>query len=538
MSNPKKITACLLLATALLFSAGASANAANPISDPHTESLVNCLQGNGFQINDGYTMLCSTDPVTTCKDYTYPALNSCLGLNPAAPYVVAVVKSWPNEYVEPLTINAFGPVRPGYSPIYRLDPREAIVIYGLMPPPGKYMGLQTWEWSQRGRWKPKDYYQWATTPDQPFPMDFLFSTMPPDDPLSARAFTFSSLGDIVNNVVMERQSGYSFGQYRYFIVTPSAKTDQAVRGVLQSMGVKNNDIFTEQIPSSDEFGQIGPLGMGKRAIEFTTWFRYAMPDPVYKDAADQWRSDLPLTVLRIRPIGSDTPVERYGSMIFEQRTARSEAYLAGDMQNLIEAVCRRAGSTLNLHSADCEPSPPASSFMVDPVRDYGWTGPYCRDINMNCDGDQNDAAYYYSVPLPLDDGQVYAAVGTLATETGNATYVGLSIHDASTFFAPKNLGDGNLKGTADGYSNTVENTGMFFLQFFARDCEAIQALTDGRCTTITTEMIPPRGASQLGDPALQGMLQIGLRDYIVPETQRGPDSSKLLTPRILRFTQP
>lgn len=537
MFDHRKILVCLFLVIVLLFDAGASARVVNPIFDPRTESLGDRLQANGFEVNDGYPMLCSTDPEKTCKEYTYPALNSCLGLNPAAPYIIAVVKSWPNEYVEPITINAFGPVSPGYSPIYRLDPREAVVIYGLMPPPGKYMGLQTWEWSQRGRWKPKDYYKWATTPDLPFSIDLMFSTMPPNDPLSGRVFSFSALGDIVNNVVMERQSGNSFGQYRYFIITPSATTDHAIRSALQSMGVDNNDIFTEQIPSSDEYGPIGPLGMGRDAIEFNTWFRYAMPDPEYKVAAEEWRSKLPLNVLRVRPIRSKGPVAGYGSLIFESRTAQSEADLADDMQKLIEAVCRRAGA-FNLCSADCAASPPASSFMVDPVRDYGWTGPYCRKINMNCDGDQNDAAYFYSGPLPLDFGQVYAAVGTLATETGNATYVGLSIHDASTFYAAKSLGDGDLKGTADGYKSIVKNSDMFFVQFFARNCETIQDLTDGRCTTITTEMVPPQGASAQGDPTLQGMLQIGLRNYIVPKTQRGPDSSKLLTPRILTFTKP
>lgn len=107
-----------------------------------------------------------------------------------------------------------------------------------------------------------------------------------------------------------------------------------------------------------------------------------MPSPEYKVEADQWRSDLPLTVLRVRPIGSDGPVERYGSLTFEKRTANSESDLAGDMQNLIDAACSRAKS-LNLHSAGCAAPPPASSFLVDPLRDYGWIGPYCREINMN-----------------------------------------------------------------------------------------------------------------------------------------------------------
>jgi hypothetical protein len=279
--------------------------------------------------------------------------------------------------------------------------------------------------------------------------------------------------------------------------------------------------------------------MGKDAIDFNTWFRYAVPDPGYEDAAKEWRNDPPLTVLRVRAPDSLGPVKRYGSLTFEPRTANSEAYLAGDMQNLIDAVCDRAGSTANLASTDCTRPPPASSFMVDLVLDYGWTGPYCRKINMNCDGDQNDAAYFLSKLLPLDSGQVYVAVGTLATETGNATYVGLGVNDASTFFAPVNIGDATLKGSADGYAATVNNTGKFYVHFFTRNCEAIKDLTDGQCTTITEDMVPRQGdTTKPGDPALQGMFEVGLRDYVAPGTQRGPDSSKMLRARILTFTQP
>ena len=44
--------------------------------------------------------------------------------------------------------------------------------------------------------------------------------------------------------------------------------------------------------------------------------------------------------------------------------------------------------------------------------------------------------------------------------------------------------------------------------------------------------------STIGDPELQGMVMLSLRDYIAQETESGPDSSKLLTPRILTFTRP
>ncbi len=501
-----------------------------------TESLVGYLKNRGFQVNPGYPMLVSKDPEAICKGYTYAALHSCFGANPAAPYVAAIVKSWPNEYVERSMVTAFGPLRRGYSVTYRLDPREAIVIYGQMPPPGRYIGLQTYEWSQRGRWKSKDYQQWAHNPERNLPMQYLFSTMPPSHPKSGRVWSFSSLGDILNNVVMQRQSGYPFGKNRYFIVTPSATTDRAVRRALHARGVPDGYIFTEQIPSRDSHGAIGPLGMRKNAIDFTTSLRYAVP--VSADAASAWRTQLPLTVLRVRAPSSAGPARRYGALKYEPHAGHSEAYLAGDLQNLVTAVCERTASIAHLHSTDCAHTPPTPYVL--PEFDLGWHGPYCRAINMNCNGDNNDAAVYWGTPLPLDSGQVYAVIDTLATETGNATYVGLSINDAAIFDSPANVLDTGLKGSADSYAPTVHDTGKFFVHYYARNCAPLNDLLGDRpddCTRLTDQMVTARtDTSAVGHQALKGLFMVALRDYIVPGTERGANPTKLLAPRILTFT--
>jgi hypothetical protein len=501
-----------------------------------TPALVQYLRQRRFHVNPGYPMLYAKDPIERCNDYTFPMLGNCFGANPAAPYVLAVVKSWPNEYVERSTVNALGPVRPGYSVSYRLDPREAIVIYGKMPPPGRYIGLQTYEWSQPGRWKAKDYSTWARDPKRPWPLRYMFSAMPPNDPKASRTWSFSALGDIVNNVVMQRRSGDPFGKNRYFIITPSATTDHAVRGALHDQGVANSHIFTEQIPNRDSHGAIGPLGMGKNAIDFVTSLRYAVP--ASPDAATAWRSRLPLTVLRVRAPAS-VPVRRYGALTYEPHTAHSEAHLAGDLQNLVKEVCDRTRAR-HLRSTDCAQTPPSSYVLPELYDGLGWRGPYCREINMNCNGDNNDAAIYWSKPLPLDSGQVYAVLDTLATETGNATYVGLSINDASTFSSPANVLDTGLEGSADRYAPTVKNTGKFFVHYYARDCAPLKKLLGDRpqdCTALTKQIVPRRtDTSAVGHPALRGKFMVALRDYVVPGTERGADPSKLLPPRILTFT--
>ena len=513
-------------------------NTIPPVMDEFTQVLARHLTEKGFQVSQGYPMVYTMDD---CHAHSYPAFKNCFQANPAAPYVLPVVKSWPDEYVDPAVRNGFVETLPGYSATFRLDLGEAIVLYGKMPPEGRYMGLQTWEFSQHGRWRPKDYSQWASVENLPFPIQYLFDTIPPDDPQSQRSISLSALGDVINNAVMERKSGDPFGQTRYFIITPSDATNLAVRSALQAQGVSDDDIFTEQIPARDDFGPIGPLGMGKNAIDFFAGFRYAVPD-VPADA-EAWRTALPLTVLRVRAPASLAPLHRYSSLVFAPRTAVSEDYLAGDLKDLIGAVCSSLINDAKLASNDCVQPLPASTFIADPVIDLGWVGPYCRDIGMDCEGDQQEAAYFASSPRSVDGGQVYAIVGTLATETGNATYVGLSANDASIMGGIKdaNILDTGLKGSADGFSTTVGDTGKLFVHYFTRNCSVLANVPGGieNCTEITDEMLPQAtNTTAQGDPALHGMIMVTLRDYIAPGEISGPDSTKLQTPRILTFTEP
>ena len=525
-------------------SANSPAMAAEPTPDEFTEQLIGELEQSGFAVSQGEPKLYTQDD---CIAYTYPKLKNCFLANPAAPYVLPIVKSWPDEYVDPGLVDAFVDTDPGYSGTFRLDQREAVVIYGQMPPPGRYMGLQTFEFSEHGRWKSKDYNQWANTADLAFPIQYLFNTVPPKDPTSHRIISASALGDVVNNVVMERAlkeydpSDYSpFGKTLYFIITPSDSTDKAIRLALQAQGVPDSYIFTEQIPREDEFGPIGPIGMGKNAIDFISAFRYAVPEN--EDAAKAWRKRLPLTVLRVRAPASLGPVQRYKSLIFEPRKANTDETddlangLVSDVQNLVDAVCSSLISS-GLGSNDCGEPAPASSFLSESVRDYGWAGPYCRSIGMNCMIDQQESGLFFSSPRPTDSGQVYAVVGTLATETDNAIYVGLSANDASIMggVPDATILDTDLKGSAEGYTDTLDNASKFFVRYFTTDCAVLESVLENvaggmkNCTEIS-------GMSEIGDPALQGMIIISLRDYIAPGTQRGPDASQLLTPRILTFT--
>ena len=506
-----------------------------PGSNQFTKTLVRDLTADGLEVSQGYTRLWTMED---CKD-SYPVTFNCYANNPASPYVTSAVKPWPEEYVDPATTDAYGRTRPGYSTTYRLDQREAIVLYGTMPPPGKFMSLQSYvfthEWVvEEGTEGYPFGYPWVNDADEGgrdkfvrSPMvGYLFSTLPRNP---ERVQSFSSVSNSVNNVVMDGdRTGESFGKLRYFVMTPDQGMDEKVRAALVELGVPDEDVFTEKIASTFDGMPLGPLGLDEEALDFMHGFRYAMPED--EKAADAWRARLPLQVLRVREAPSSDREPVPYDVVRDERVAEDEADLQGDLGLLKSAITARATQgpwNLAPLPATSMGQPP---FMGNVESWLGHFGPRCRSIGENCLGDGQDASYFFMPPQPLDSGQVYALVGTLGTQTGNATYNGLSINDASLLSGVANVPDldldapdTDLQGSADGYADAVPNHDKFFVHFFARDCDGLGGLTDGACTTVTETMVPPiTDVSAPGDPHLHGFFTAGLRSYVKPGSARGP----------------
>lgn len=491
-----------------------------------TQEVTRYLTAQGYEVTQGYPMLYTQQD---CDRYSFPIILNCLGNNPASPYVFPVVKSWPEEFVDPATANAFGRTRRGYSATYRLDPREAVIVLGELPPPGRYIGLQSYVWTKE--WLTKDapfdtsapVYQ-AVRVIAPELIDYLFGTVPRNP---SRIMSVSTLSNAINNVVIQRQSGAAFSQTRYFIITPDQAVDRAVRSSLAFAGVPERDVFTEPIPLRDEVGEIGPLGLDAKANDFVTAIRYARPDNEH--AAHAWWAKLPLTVLRVRERPSSVrPAEPFPPFVVDERTAAPENAYATDLDNLARQVCLRWGQPCDPGN----PDPGQLRRMIDMQLELGLFGPKCRSIGQDCLGDQQESSQFVAPARVLDPGWVYAVVGTLGTATGNATYVALSVNDMSKLKGVLSINDPALAGSAATYAGTVNNTDKFFLHYLARDCGAIQGLTDGQCSTITQDMVPPLGASP------QGLFSTIVRSYVRPGTARGPLSSEQLRPMIIRFAQP
>lgn len=455
------------------------------------QTLRGGLEDRGFEVAQGDWNLFT---IEDCK-YARASIGNCVGNNPAAPYIIPTVPLWPDEFVDENMEGLLGPTRDGNSWTYRLDEREALVVFGQLPPPGAYFGIVTYLFSREGTIDTTDEVYRQTETD-PFMRSILFMA----SPNPSRVLVFSSVGDTINDVVIERQAGSAFGEQLAFIITPDAALARELTEQLVRAGVAERDeIFVEPVSP-----QLARLGLDEEADDLMTLIRYAQPED--KAAGDRWREQLPLTVLRVRDTNRDRAEEPYPLPVREERKARSELELKDEVENLTKAVKQQWG----------QPDAPDAQFeslllKVDLI------GEHCLKRPMNCLGDNSDADYQISPTVSLDQGEVIAVVGTLGTATDNATYVSLAPNWIPALQGVANVSGKDLKGSASEFSGNVDDTDKLYVQYFARDCGELS-----NCLEITEEMVP-RGDA----------LKVVQRNYVVPGTTRGPDPNLVVNPRLI-----
>ena len=526
MIIPRRIFVRLLFILSLVaFGAGPVASADSVAPESQAAAQVGKLGGRlkvelkkqGFEVGEGYFQLWRIDD---CPD-SFAVMATCFFNNPTAPYVLPVVPYWEEEYVDPATQGAFGPTREGYGTTFRLDPNEAIVIFGFLPPEAAYFGQQSYLFTRKGEHQTDNTtYEFLSA----LRATEVFFHKVPDN--LERVVTFDSLSDSNNNVVIERQSGSVWNQFRYFIITPDRHMDRTVRQVLHKLSVAKKDIFTEGIPSNMR------IGLDADADEFMTGLRYSMPADGGEPGApsDLWRHDPTMRVLRIRDTWPNRPSQRYPAWEDdspEARTAVPEAYLKDDLKALVYEVSERWEQPL-VDDADWKKR--ALPFIDTQGYPFNMVGPLCDNIGMDCQGDTQDASYQFRPGLGFDSGEVHAVIGTLGTATGNATYVSLGLNNFRLRLGAKNVEGTKLVGSAtEAFYGDVANLDKLYVYYFTRDCKGLEELTHGFCTSVEDkELVIPTGIKA----------SIVERDYLKVGKQRGPDSTKTLPSMVLTLHVP
>ena len=456
------------------------------------------LEATGYEVARGYWSLWD---VEDCK-YPLRTVGFCYGNNPVAPYAIAVVPRWKEEFVDRRLHHAILAPQRNMTPTYRLAEREAVVVVAEMPPPARYFGIQTNVFTREIPFNPNDPILSVTAGD-PLIQSILFGA----SPNPARRMLFASIGNSINNVVIEQQSETAFGQQRYFIITTDESLAEEITEVLLRAGVPSEHVFIEPVAPA-----LVRVGLGSEADDLITYIRYAMPENDV--AGDAWRKRLPVTVLRIRDAGAP-PTQPFTIPDYEprsfERDERSE--LTDDLLGLVEAV-RAHWSQPDAHVGYF-----FSAFIrLDLVGQHclGYGSPYPNRGPMNCLGDTQDTDYQIGPLLRLDDDAVLAVVGTLATETGNATYTSLSVNRFPALVGVANISDPDLKGTAAGFGD-FQTGDPFYVHYVARNCAGLHP-----CVEVSTKLVAP-----------EETIRLIQRNYVLPGSRRGPDPTKLLSPTLI-----
>jgi hypothetical protein len=459
------------------------------------------LEASGYEVARGYWALWGVDD---CK-YPLRTVGFCYGNNPTAPYVIAVLPRWKDEFVDRSLHHAIMAAQRNMAPNYRLAGREALVVVAKLPPPARYFGIQSNVFTRETTLNPADLiYQRVT---DPVLRGILFAT----SPNPSRMMMVASIGNSINNVGIRQQSGAAFEQERYFVVTPDQGMAQEMTAALLRAGVPTADhVFTE--PVSPELVRVG---LGRAADDLITYIRYAMPQDSLLGEA--WREQLPLTILRVRDTRGISPSTPFPIPAYEPREWNFDerSALAGDLGTLVEAV----RAHWNQPGADALPFFSAYRYL-DLVGQHCLGYPDPARGPMNCLGDTQDTDYQISQSLHIDDGQVIALVGTLATETRNATYVSLSVNWFPALVGVQNLSDPELKGTAAGFAGALEHEDrLFYVHYLARNCGGLHP-----CLEIPRKLVP------VGET-----IKVIQRNYVNPGSGRGPDPTRLLNPVAVVF---
>ncbi len=166
------------------------------------ENWINDLSSHGYKVVQGNAFLLEN---SDCE-LLISIFNSCFGQNPAAPYIIPQPPT-EGSYVDPYYAQALIEPGPDGQPtdiIYRLSDKDALVTVVSYPPKAAYFGYQSYVFTS----KSSNYH------DNP-------PKFPVVSPNPDRYEIFGSIGNDINNVIVQEQIGRPWGGSVVIYITTS-----------------------------------------------------------------------------------------------------------------------------------------------------------------------------------------------------------------------------------------------------------------------------------------------------------------------------
>lgn len=482
------------------------------------QAWIDGMKAAGYSVVQGGAYIVDSN---SCQLYLQ-VFGTCAGNNPASPYIAIQPPIVAGEYIDPYYATAFTQVS-GYgvpmNEFNRIADNEALVVIVNMPPRAAYLGYQSY-----GYTRDKSNYSSVSQGS---------STTPDPD----RYITFGSLGNAVNNVIIQNNSGVTWQSGQVAMITTSNQNlDTALRSVLRSSTTLNGNRLISEAIGSEMF-----TGLGKTADEFFTIMRYALPED--KTAGDSWINNVLDNVWVFRVSDpSGAAVSRYATPDYTKKTAILDSSLADSLNELTQLLLGYAKNVEGQTSATTGPLR-ATVFYGTSSTLQGQVGQLCIAGALNCAGDNQDTdAYRIRSIGKLLDGNTAFVAGVNQTLfpsalIANATYVSVGVYDANTLTGVEDLSQVNA--AAAGFSSGVLNGSAqqalqdlglytqasatlknqlpyFYVAGIARKCP----VNSDWCLNIGTDKIP----------ASHGIV-LSQRAYVRPGTTTGANPDYLRPPQ-------
>jgi hypothetical protein len=458
--------AVLSFAAALAYAtpsfAGSPAATGNRLSRPITTSVapapaplpanwnswLNALKSAGYTVSQGASYLVDG---TACQMYI-EYFGNCGGNNPVAPYFIVQVPVIAAQYLDPYYAAQFATTTSSGVPIsefYRLADNEALVVVVSMPPQGAYFGYQSNIYT-------RDITKYPLAPPT---SNSDGSTIMPDP---YRVATFGSIGNAINNVIIQKQTGAKWGGSLFGAITTSnSSLDAALRKVMDHSTRMNSKLLV-----SEPVGDFIYTGIGQTADEFYTMIRYALPEN--QSDGDAWAAapQNHIWVFRVTD-NSGAAVTRNPTPAYTQKKASDESSLLSAQQELANLLLNYSQTTLGYPAAISSMSTTVSYGSDGELK--GLVGQTCIGAGVPCAGDDQDTdAYRVQILGPVTGAQAVYTVGVDHTQfpsvkQANATYISIGVYDGPTLtgiagvWQTNKSATGFLSGTLTGSAKTMLN---------------------------------------------------------------------------------
>jgi hypothetical protein len=498
----------------LLLTACGSNGGTTPTSGMTARQFINSLSSDGYVVAQGNVYLFSN---SDCPLFV-SIFNSCFGNNPAAPYIIPQPPI-EHSYVDPyyaVQLTTPGPNGSQTNIAYRLGEEDALVTLVTYPPTGAYFGYQSYVFtSETSNYTRSDPLQ-VLSPDP------------------SRYEIFGSVGNDVNNIIVQNQYGEPWGgRVVMYVTTSNQDVASDLMSRAKAKGIDPNSVFVEPLGSNVN------VGNGRLADDLITLIRYAIPE--HPSAGSDWLANVSSNVLVYKISSPSTSVKKFAPNQYTSRTGNAEITLEPQLDKL-------AGLLQTWLTARTPPPEVVATKRMNKTTEdspegipHGLVGADCIRKGTICAGDNQDTSTYaFSSKITLSETDTLFVVGINHNLLNNASYISLDIYNArdasgvasSSQTKPEAVGfdSGVLTGSAEAvlrelglYSTASDSLKAALPKLYV-------ALVSKSCSVARTYCV-----SLDGDTLIPADVPINIyeRSYINPGATTGADTNVMVYPNVV-----